>query len=99
MNATTRPVMTITVSLAKSEYGTPRPELEIRLPKGTHFRQVSAALHVIAARIELATPVREGWVVETAALYDAGGRIWLELVKGDDAEAERGMALLRTLAR
>jgi hypothetical protein len=91
--------MTMTVSLAKGEYATPRPELEIRLPKGTHFRQQSAVMHRIAAEVELATPAREGWVVQTEALYDDRCRVYLELVVGDDAEAERGMTLLRAVAR
>ena len=91
--------ITMTVSLARGQYGTLRPELEVRLPKTAHFRKVNAALHLLAAQVELATPAGEGWVVQTEALYDGRGVVYLELVKGSDAEAKRGVALLRTIAK
>lgn len=36
---------TKTVSQGESRYGTAEPQIEIRLPKGTSHRLVSAALH------------------------------------------------------
>ena len=91
--------ITMTVSLTSSHYGCHRPQIEIRLPKGTHHRPLAAALHLVAARVELATPTGEGWVVQTEAFCDGRGIVYLELVKADDAEAARGVALLRTLAK
>ena len=45
---------TKTVSQGESRYGTAEPQIEIRLPKGTSHRLVSAALHKLAADVELA---------------------------------------------
>ncbi|MFP2963274.1 hypothetical protein ACLEPN_37330 [Myxococcus sp. 1LA] len=86
-----------TVSQGESRYGTPEPQIEICLPKGTSHRLVSAALHKLAADVELATPERERWVVQTESFYDACGRVYLELADATPAEAERGMAMLRKL--
>jgi hypothetical protein len=58
---------------------------------------VSAALHKLAADVELATPERERWSVQTESFYDARGRVYLELADATPAEAERGMALLKKL--
>jgi hypothetical protein len=52
---------------------------------------------VSAADLELATPERERWIVQTESFYDARGRVYLELADATPAEAERGMALLKTL--
>ena len=90
--------VTMTVSLAQSKYGTPQPQIEICVSKGTHFRKLDAALHALAAEVELATPVSETWVVEIEAFFDDRGRVHLELAKGDDSETERGLALLRRVA-
>jgi hypothetical protein len=46
---------------------------------------------------ELATPVRENWIVQTESLHDGRGRVYLELADGTPAEAERGMAILKKL--
>jgi hypothetical protein len=40
---------------------------------------VKAALHKLAAKVELATPERERWIVQTVSFYDARGRVYLEL--------------------
>ena len=58
---------------------------------------MSAALHKLAADVELATPERERWIVQTESFYDARGRVYLELADATPAEAERGMAMLRKL--
>ncbi len=81
----------------ESRYGTAEPQIEIRLPKGTSHRLVSAALHKLAADVELATPERERWVVQTESFYDARGRVYLELADATPAEADRGLAVLRKL--
>jgi hypothetical protein len=89
---------TKTVSQGESRYGTAEPQIEIRLPKGTNQRLVNAALHKLAADVELATPERERWIVQTESFYDARGRVYLELADATPAEAERGMAMLEKLA-
>jgi hypothetical protein len=88
---------TTTISQGEGEYGTPEPQLEIRFPKSAHHRQVSAAIHKLAAEVELATPEHERWIVETETLYEGRGRVYLELADGTPAEAERGMAMLKKL--
>ena len=65
--------------------------------KGTRLRRVSAALRQLAAGVELATPERGRWIVQTESFYDAPGRVYLELADAMPAEAERGMAMLRKL--
>ena len=85
------------VSQAASRYGSPEPQIEIRPPKSTNHRLVSAALHKLAAEVELATPERERWVVQTESFYDARGRVYLELADATPAVAERGLAMLRKL--
>jgi hypothetical protein len=97
MSTTTKNTQTATtVSQGESRYGTPEPQLALRFPKGTSYRVVKAALHKLAAEIELATPASERWCVNTEDFND-GGRVYLELADATPAEAERGMALLKKL--
>ena len=58
---------------------------------------MSAALHKLAADVELATPERERWIVQAETFYDSRGRVYLELADATPAEAERGMAMLKKL--
>jgi len=88
---------TKTVSQGQSRYGTPEPQIELRLPKGASHRLVSAALHELAAKVEMATPERERWIVQTESFYDARGRVYLELSDATPTEADRALALLKTL--
>jgi hypothetical protein len=100
MNDTTKKAIgsaTITVGQVASRYGTPAPQIEVRMPKGTHFRKLHAALHMLAAEAELVTPGGESWVVQTDATSDERGRIYLELADGNEQEAARGLELLRRL--
>ena len=90
--------MTVTARLGRDAYGIHQPELEVTLPRGTHYRRVKAALHHLAAKLELATPPAERWGVHIEVCGDVHGRIHLELGKGNKEEAERGLALLRRLA-
>ena len=102
MNSTTKQALgeaTITVTAAASRYGTPEPQIEVRMPKGTHFRKLHAALHMLAAESELATPASEKWVVQTDATSDLRGRIYLELLDGDEQEAKRGVEFLHAICR
>ena len=88
---------TKTVSQGESRYGNAEPQIEIRLPKRTSHRLVNAAVHKLAADVELATPERERWVVQTESFYDARGRVYVELADATPAEAERGMAVFKKL--
>ena len=87
---------TKTVSQGESRYGTPEPQIALRFPKGTSYRVVKAALHNLAADVELATPASERWCVNIED-FNESGRVYLELADATPAEAERGMALLKTL--
>jgi len=91
------PQATMTISQRENQFGTPEPQIEICLAKGAHYRLVSATLHKLAADVEMATPVRENWIVQTESLHDGRGRVYLELSDGTSYEAERGMAMLRNL--
>jgi hypothetical protein len=97
MRTTSQNTQTKTVSQGESRYGTAEPQIEIRLAKGTSHRLVRAALHKLAADVELATPERERWIVQTESFYDARGRVYLELADATPGEAERGMAMLKKL--
>ena len=55
-------------------------------------------LYLPTRLVELATPERERWIVQTESFYDARGRVYLELADATPAEAERGMAMLKKLA-
>ncbi|HEY1697929.1 MAG TPA: hypothetical protein VGG39_37475 [Polyangiaceae bacterium] len=83
------------VVLAKSQYGTPEPCIEVRFPTEVGYRARSAALHALAAEVEARTERSDTWCVQLEDGNYESGRVWLELVDGTDAEAGRGMALLR----
>ncbi|ATB46290.1 hypothetical protein [Corallococcus macrosporus] len=90
--------VTLNLSLGKSQNGTPQPQVDIFLPRGSSHRETSAMLYTFAASVELRTPTYERWIVQTACLAEANhGRIYLELAEGDHAEAMRGMRLLNAL--
>lgn len=86
-----------TARLGRSRYGTLLPHIEVRLPRGSHFRLMKAALHQLAAAVESATPRSERWLVQVEPVSDALGHVSLELVDGTEAEAQRGLALLRAV--
>ena len=89
MSTTTKNTLaTKTVSQGESRYGTPEPQIALRFPKGTSYRVVKAALHKLAAEIELATPANEHWCVNTED-YNESGRVYLELADATPAEAVR----------
>jgi hypothetical protein len=91
MNATT------TAHLTTSRSGHPLPVLDVRLPRGSHHRLVSATLHELAAKVERATAAGEGWVIYTEQHADEGGRVVVELAQATEAEAARALAMLRGL--
>ena len=101
MNETTKKTIegaTVTTALTTSRFGAREPEMVIRLPKGTHYRRVHAALHMVAAEVNLATPASERWCVQTEVFGDEGGRVYLELSRATEGEAQRGLDLLRRIA-
>jgi hypothetical protein len=76
MSTTSQNTMTTTVSQRQSRCGGyPEPQIELRCAKGTPFRAVGAALHKLAADVELATPERECWVIQIALRRRARPRV------------------------
>jgi hypothetical protein len=101
MNTTTTKLLktcTITAELGTSRYGSPQPQLTVRTPKGTHWRQLRAVLFTLAAEAELATPASEHWIVQIDDAGNEVGYVYIELSGGSDAEAKRGLALLKRIA-
>src|SRR5262249_18901389 len=86
---------TLTVQMGRTHYGHPKPEIIVHVPRGTPHRKASAALHAIAALVELATPVKEGWVVVVNHCGDESGSVELELFTASEDEARRGLAVLQ----
>lgn len=79
--------------LGTSRYGNLEPHIEARSRRNTHFRQLHAALHLLAAAVEMATPRSERWRVQTEG-HDTTGRVFLELGDATEVEAQRGLAVL-----
>ena len=96
MSTTKNTQATKTVSQGESSYGSPEPQIALRFPKGTSYRVVKAALHKLAADVELATPANERWCVNTEE-FNESGRVYLELADATLAEAARGTAMLTKL--
>ena len=94
MNIATPP---LTATLLTSTYGTPQPTLEVSLPRTAHHRELAATLYDLAARIERATPEREGWVVVVQRRGDTAGRVVLEMIDGDKREVDAAMGVLRAV--
>jgi len=87
-----------TITMAESGSGLAEPQIQIHLPKGSTIRQLTAALHTLAAHVELATPDGERWLVQMEAFRANIGRVFLELATTSAEEADRGLALLRRVA-
>ena len=88
------------VTMGRSQYGHAEPRIEVQFARGTNFRKLHAALHQLAAAVELATPEEEGWIVQmVAASADDRGRVNLELLNATDDEAQRGLAVLQSVSR
>ena len=86
------------VRLARSQYGHPEPRIEVKFARGTSFRRIHAALHLLAEAVELATPEAEGWIAQmVAAIADDAGWVYLELLHATDDEAQRGLSVLQRL--
>lgn len=88
------------VTMARSQYGHPEPRIEVQFAKGTAFRRQHAALHLLAAAVELATPPDEGWIAQmVAATSDCVGWVYLELLHATEDEARRGYEMLQRVTR
>jgi hypothetical protein len=72
----------------------PEPRLTPAFAPGADFRACRAAVYRLAAAVELATPGRERWIVQSTAWHVA-----LELFLGDEAEVARAVAVLEAVAR
>lgn len=84
----------------KSRFGTHEPSIYLDLLKsGTSWREVHAALLRLAADIEDLTAASEHWRVQIDQPTDDCGRIYLELAKDENGEAERGLAMLSNLVK
>jgi hypothetical protein len=84
----------LSASMGRYRYGT-RPEVEVRFPRGTPTRNVTAGLYSLAALVELATPPHERWLVGVDTSDDEVAHVHLELMDDTDEEAARGLALLK----
>ena len=86
------------VGQAESRYGLPEPQIEIEVSKNANFRVLRAAMHNLAAAVELETPPNDRWVVQTDVFSDTRGRVYLELSEATIEEAARGTSILRKCA-
>jgi D-tyrosyl-tRNA(Tyr) deacylase len=89
------------VHLETSSYGNPQPTyyLVTSWVATATPRAINAALFELAARVEnqtIAMGTREGWIVQVDR---ESARVYLELAEGDEAEAKRGMEILRAVER
>ncbi len=96
--ASANPSITAKAQITESPYGNPTPEIEVTIPNRMSYRQLKAVLYSLAMDIEELTPSREGWITEIEVLADGRGRVYLELLKADAAEAARGLELLHEVA-
>jgi hypothetical protein len=91
-------LLSIAIDLDTSRHGIPTPTLQISIPKPGNHRHLKAALHEFSARLELATPPKDAWVITIGYAGDYHGRIEIELIQGTTEEADRAMALLKEIA-
>jgi len=97
--AETRSVAHIEVVRLESVYGTPQPTIRVHTARSVPHRRLSAMLHFLASSVEVATPPGEQWSPHISLGSSESGCVALELMHGTDAEAERGIALLRSVVR
>ncbi len=92
---TSRPQnMSIRVKVSESDHGGLTPEIDVSIPSTWPKRRLKAMLYSLAMDAEVLTPLAETWVTEIEVGADGRGRVYLELVQGDQAEVERGRTLL-----
>ena len=94
----TTPATRWKVALGRDMFGTPKPQIEIVVRPGMHWRAIRAALHRVAAEVEVRSAVGDNrWAVQIE-VSEAGGLVNLELMSGSPAEVNRAMELLRAVA-
>ena len=98
-NKTEKQALKLKAEIVTSQYGTLMPTLTLEAPREMHWRKVSAALHRLAAAVQEATALSERWCVVVDEHSDNAGRVNLELATGDQAEADRGLAVLGQIER
>jgi len=89
--------MRLTPTLGENRYGGAQPQIEVRSTKDIKPRAFRACLHTLAARAELESPAQERWFVQIEVVSDVLGYLYLELMDGTPAEAERGVAFLKAI--
>lgn len=81
-----------------SEFGTPRPEIQVDVPAARNRRELFVVLHELAARVERGLAgTREAWHVELRRIDERKGAVYLELMDGTQREVDRGMAALQAV--
>ena len=96
---TNKTALQITASIETSPFGSALPTLRVKAPREVHWRKVAAALHRLAAAVLEATPDAERWCVTVDVYGDHEGRVYLETMTGERAEADRGLAVLNNVAK
>lgn len=81
-----------------SDFGTPRPEIQVKAPAARNRRELYVVLHEVAARVERALAgTREAWHVELRRIDEREGAVYLELMDGTQREVDRAMAALQAV--
>jgi len=89
------PTPTLTARVSASEFGTPRPEIVVTMPRGTTVRELRAQLHEVAAELERQlAPTREAWEVQVRRVDEYVGAVHLELMDGTAREVDRAKVVL-----
>lgn len=87
----------VRVTCEVDEYGNPQPEMRFTMPRQANWRQCNAAVHAVAAMVELATPRGAKWCVQSRF-----GELWmavyLELADCSTEETAAGIETLRKVA-
>ncbi|MCE9635530.1 MAG: hypothetical protein K8T90_07485 [Planctomycetes bacterium] len=89
---------TMTIETVVNNYGLAEPSIRIDLGAGATSRQTKAAMHLVAARVELLS-VGASWCVQTRdhGFCEHKGRVYLELASATAEECERGLGVLRAV--
>lgn len=102
LESRTRPAESLTLRyrahLGRSQYGTPRPSLQVFAATGrAHAREIAAATHEVAAELHRTLlGTSEAWALTIES--SAPDAVHLELMLGTPAEVRRAMALLEQVS-
>jgi len=99
MNKTTMNAEVFTACLGTSSEGKPEPRIDFHMPAGVEYGTAMTWIEKVSGAVELATPNGERWEIYLGYFREfSSGRVLLELAEGTAAEAERAMAILRSVA-